>query len=108
MKWTASSTLRSRPPQLSFRSVCLNPCRACRCFRRARRGEYMKHFAVLLLAASAGYPQSSVNDRPSLVLETKSAKVVVDLGGGSIRDFHLAGQTLNPLTWDSKGDPASP
>jgi hypothetical protein len=54
------------------------------------------------------YAQTSIDNRPSLVLETKSAKLVVDLGGGSIRDFHLAGHRLNPLTWDSKGDPASP
>ena len=60
---------------------------------------------VFLLAVAAAHAQAN---RPSLVLESKSAKVVVDLGGGSISEFRLAGHTLNPLTWDSKGDPASP
>ena len=34
-------------------------------------------------------------------LESKAALLRMDLAGGSITDFHLAGHTLNPLTWDS-------
>jgi hypothetical protein len=60
-----------------------------------------------MFAVAAAHSQTAVQ-RPSLVLETKSAKVVVDLGGGSISDFHLAGHTLNPLSWDSKGDAGAP
>jgi hypothetical protein len=67
----------------------------------------MNRFVRILLVTSAAYSQA-VDNRPSLVLETKSAKVVIDLGGGSIRDFRLSGNTLNPLTWDSKGDAGSP
>jgi hypothetical protein len=63
---------------------------------------------LVLLALAAAHSQNAVNDRPALVLETKTAKLVVDLGGGSISAFRLAGHPLNPLTWDSKGDAASP
>ena len=63
---------------------------------------------LVLLALAAAYSQTTVNNRPALVLETGSAKLVIDLGGGSISDFHLAGHPVNPLTWDSKGDAASP
>ena len=40
-------------------------------------------------------------DRPLLELDGQSAKLVVDLGGGSISDFHLKDNPLNPLQWDS-------
>lgn len=38
--------------------------------------------------------------RPTLVLEGDAARLVVDIGGGSIADFRLKGG-LNPLGWDS-------
>jgi hypothetical protein len=63
---------------------------------------------LVLLALTAVHSQTTVNNRPVIVLETGSAKLVIDLAGGSISDFHLAGYPLNPLTWDSKGDAASP
>lgn len=40
-------------------------------------------------------------DRPLLVLDGQAAQLVVDLGGGSISDFHLKSNPLNPLQWDS-------
>ena len=39
--------------------------------------------------------------RPTLVLDGQAAMLVVDLGGGSIADFHLKSNPLNPLQWDS-------
>ncbi len=44
---------------------------------------------------------TTAEDRPLLVLDGKAAKLVVDLGGGSISDFHLKSNDLNPLQWDS-------
>jgi hypothetical protein len=38
------------------------------------------------------------------VLNSPAAKLVVDLGGGSIVDFHLAGDGLNPLRWIGPAD----
>ena len=43
--------------------------------------------------------QSSNNERETLVLESKAAKVVIDLAGGSIIDFRINGSEMNPLTW---------
>lgn len=43
--------------------------------------------------------QTVVNGRRSLVLDGKAAQVVVDLGGGSIVDFHLLSQGLSPIQW---------
>ena len=45
-----------------------------------------------------------VNGRPAVVLNSPAAKLVVDLGGGSIVDFHLAGDGLNPLRWIDPAD----
>jgi hypothetical protein len=39
--------------------------------------------------------------RSTISLKGKTATVVVDLGGGSISDFHLGDDGLNPLQWDS-------
>lgn len=53
--------------------------------------------ATLLWTASS----SPAADRPRLVLDGQAAVLVVDLGGGSIADFHLKSNPLNPLQWDS-------
>jgi hypothetical protein len=53
-------------------------------------------------------PQTTVNNRPALVIEGKAAKLVMDLGGGSFSDFHLADGGVNPLTWDSKTSGTAP
>lgn len=44
-------------------------------------------------------PSELVNGRPSLVFENERAKLIVDLSGGSIGDFHFKDQSLNPLHW---------
>ena len=69
----------------------------------------MRRCLLTLLALAAAAPsQNAVNDRAALVLETRISKLVVELGGGSITDFHLADHPLNPLTWELKNDTASP
>ena len=45
-----------------------------------------------------------VNGRPAVVLESPAAKLVVDLGGGSIVDFRLSADGLNPLAWIGPAD----
>jgi len=45
-----------------------------------------------------------VSGRPSIVLESPAAKLVIDLGGGSIVDFRLATGGLNPLRWIGPAD----
>lgn len=56
---------------------------------------------TLVLGAAFAGAQSLMKDRPTVVLEGKAAQLTVDLGGGSIADFHLSDQPLNPLSWDS-------
>ena len=51
---------------------------------------------------------TTAEDRPLLVLDGKAAKLVVDLGGGSISDFHLKSNDLTPLEWDSWAFSATP
>jgi hypothetical protein len=50
--------------------------------------------------------EPSLEGRKQVVLEGKAAMVSVDMAGGSIADFHLNDQKLNPLTWNypEKGD----
>jgi hypothetical protein len=55
----------------------------------------------LLCAVLLGASVAQSADRPTLVLEGKAARLVVDLKGGSIADFHLVDHQLNPLSWDS-------
>ena len=57
--------------------------------------------AALLLVPALVAAQTQVKGRPALVLEGEVAQVVIDLGGGSIADFHLLEHGLNPLQWDS-------
>ena len=59
----------------------------------------------MLIVFVAAYSQLSWSDnglegRKQVVLEGKSAVVSVDIAGGSIVDFHLSGQSLNPLHWN--------
>jgi hypothetical protein len=61
--------------------------------------------ACALLAAEDGIAEELVNGRKSLVMETPAARLVVDVAGGSIGDFHLKasglGADLNPLQWSA-------
>lgn len=66
---------------------------------------------TLVLGAAIAGAQDLMKGRPTLVLEGKAAQLTVDLGGGSIADFHLNDQPLNPLSWDSwsfSKDPSAP
>ena len=44
---------------------------------------------------------SGDEDRPIVKMEGKKAEVVVDLGGGSISEYRLKSNDVNPLQWDS-------
>ena len=46
------------------------------------------------------HAETLFNGRPSLILEGNAARLVVDLGGGSLVDFRLSGHSVNPLQWD--------
>ena len=58
----------------------------------------------MTLALVAAPAEVIVNVRPSVVLESPAAKLVIDLGGGSIVDFHLASGGSNPLRWIGPAD----
>jgi hypothetical protein len=60
----------------------------------------------VLAAAATALPagaESLHDGRPAAVYETTAAKLVIDLGGGSIVDFRLAKDGLNPLRWLGPG-----
>ena len=42
------------------------------------------------------------------VLENSTVRAVFDLAGGSLIEFQLRDAPLNPLTWDSRGEPNAP
>jgi hypothetical protein len=55
----------------------------------------------------------AADSRPVIKMEGKAAELVIDLGGGSISEFRLGADGLNPLQWDSwsfnpKADEAPP
>src|SRR5712691_1877704 len=60
--------------------------------------------SVLTLALVSAQAEVIVNGRPAVVLQSPAAKLVIDLGGGSIIDFHLAAGGLNPLRWIGPAD----
>jgi hypothetical protein len=60
-------------------------------------------FPIPILAAVAS-SEVIVNGRRTVVVESPSATLMIDLGGGSIVDFHMPGGGLNPLGWLGRGD----
>jgi hypothetical protein len=52
---------------------------------------------ILLSVAPAG---ADLQGRNLVEIESKVAKVVIDLGGGAIVDFHLTENDVNPLSWN--------
>ena len=54
---------------------------------------------MALQSANVAAAEMMVKGRPALVLEGVAARVVVDLLGGSITDFRLQSQEINPLDW---------
>jgi hypothetical protein len=55
---------------------------------------------LLVLAAVAAWAQP-------VTLENGTARAVFQLAGGSLTDFHLKDQKLNPFTWEPRGDNAA-
>ena len=67
----------------------------------------MRHFLLTVwLAVSVMMAQTTIGGRPAVVLESGAARVVIDLGGGSIIGFELKDLALNPLGWNNRGDAA--
>jgi hypothetical protein len=66
----------------------------------------MRFLFTLLLLSAVCRADTIVNGRRSLVLDGQSSQLIVDLAGGSIADFHLRTQPLNPLQWGNKGEGA--
>jgi hypothetical protein len=46
--------------------------------------------------------------RPTVALESAEARLVLDLAGGSLVDFQLKKDGLNPFAWEEKGGATSP
>ncbi len=46
--------------------------------------------------------------RPTVVLDGNKAQLTIDLAGGSIVNFHLKSQGLNPLVWGDNDDEPNP
>ena len=74
-----------------------------RCMRSTLRPIARAAFFLPILAAVAP-PEVIVNGRRTVVVESPAAVLLIDLGGGSIVDFHLFGGGLNPLRWLGPGD----
>ncbi|MEE2831529.1 MAG: hypothetical protein VYD18_04135 [Candidatus Latescibacterota bacterium] len=56
--------------------------------------------AMVVATASHGEVMD-VDGRSALVMQSDVVQLVVDLAGGSIKDFHRLDHGLNPLQWDS-------
>jgi len=55
--------------------------------------------AANIVTLVVAFGQVVTGGRLALRLESQTATLVIDLGGGSIVDFHLGGGGLNPLRW---------
>ncbi len=69
---------------------------------------YSIFLALLLIALTSHAEEQLVEGRRSVVLEGSQARLVVDILGGSIVDFHLAEHGLNPLRWANNGPSDEP
>jgi hypothetical protein len=58
---------------------------------------------LTLLAAFQLLGQTTEEGRPAVVLSNSAARMVIDLGGGSITQFQFKDQGLNPLRWANSG-----
>jgi hypothetical protein len=59
---------------------------------------------TIQLLATVAHAETIINGRRTVVVENSAATMLIDLGGGSIVDFHLSGGGLNPLRWLGPGD----
>ena len=58
----------------------------------------LRHISLFLcFIPSLTWAQTKAEDRV-VRLEGRSARVVVEIGGGAISDFHLVEEKLNPLS----------
>ena len=57
-------------------------------------------FVMMVSISQMSLSEPSLEGRKQVVLEGETARVGVDIAGGSIVDFHLIDQGLNPLTWN--------
>ena len=55
---------------------------------------------LMVIASTTCLSEPGLEGRDLVELENKRAKVIVDLGGGSIVDFNIKGHELNPLNWN--------
>src|ERR1051326_4956507 len=55
--------------------------------------------SILIMMPAIARAQDVTDGRPAVRLESQAATLVIDLGGGSIVDFHLNPDGLNPLHW---------
>ena len=55
---------------------------------------------IIVIASTPCLSEPGLEGRNLVELENGNAKVIVDLGGGSIVDFHIKGHGLNPLNWN--------
>jgi len=58
----------------------------------------------MIFASIICLSEPGLKGRDLVELESLNAKVVVDLGGGSIVDFHITKHGLNPLNWNYPED----
>ena len=65
-------------------------------------------FCILLFTYTSSFSEELLPFRKQMVLESVTAKVSVDIAGGSIICFSLKNSDINPLTWNypEKGDTA--
>jgi hypothetical protein len=78
-----------------------------RCMRSAFR-LIAETALIIQLWTTTAAAETVVNGRRTVVVESAAATLLIDLGGGSIVDFHLTGGGLNPLRWLGPGDEQSP
>lgn len=78
-----------------------------RCMRSALR-RIARAACIIPILAAIATPEVVVNGRRTVVVESPAATLLIDLGGGSIVDFHLSGGGLNPLRWIGPGDENAP
>jgi hypothetical protein len=71
---------------------------------------YVSAVAVIAIGLTVAMApgQVSTDARRTVRLEGQAATLVIDLGGGSIVDFHLGRDGLNPLRWLGPGDADKP
>jgi hypothetical protein len=74
-----------------------------RCMKSTLRLIARTAFVIAILAAVAT-AEVLINGRRTVVVETPAATLLIDLGGGSLVDFHLSGGGLNPLRWLGPAD----